>query len=128
MTANMIATAAVFVVADLRRSVEWYSSRLEFHAAEINWDEKPTFCIVEREGAAIMLKQAPRAGTANRHLTPGLALFDVYIWVRDLSRLELAIKVGGAPLYAGPVKRTYGCTEIMVEDPDGFLICFGHCP
>lgn len=128
MTRNLIATAAVFVVTDLRRSVEWYSSRLEFHAAELNWDENPTFCIVEREGGAIMLKQAPKAGLANRHLTPGLALFDAYIWVRDLAKVELAVKVSGTPIYAGPVKRAYGCTEIMVEDPDGYLICFGCCP
>lgn len=128
MTANLIATAAVFVVSDLRRSVDWYSQRLEFHAADLNWDESPTFCIVERQGAVIMLKQAPTPGTANRHLTPGLALFDAYVWVRDLAKMELAIKVSGTPLFAGPVKRAYGCTEIMVEDPDGYLICFGYCP
>lgn len=128
MTANLIATAAVFVVADLRRSVDWYSSRLDFHAAELNWDENPTFTIVEREGAAIMLKQGRKAGLANRHLTPGLALFDAYIWVQNLDKVALTIKVGGTPLFAGPTKRAYGCTEIMVEDPDGYLICFGYCP
>ncbi len=75
-----------------------------------------------------MLKQAPKAGEANRHLTPGLALSDAYIWVKDLDRVTLEIKVGGTTLFAGPTKRNYGCTEIMVEDPDGFLICFGYCP
>ncbi len=126
--ANCIATAAVFIVADLQRSTKWYTEHLDFVAAELDWDERPTFTIVRCEGAAVMLKEGQKKSLANRHYTPGEVVSDAYFWVRDLSRLELALKVGGTPIFAGPTRRAYGCTEIMVVDPDDYLICFGHCP
>ena len=127
-TRNCIATAAAFVVADLGRSVKWYTEQLNFTSARLDWSEHPTFCIVEFEGAAIMLKEGETSGVANRHHTPGEAMFDAYIWVRDLDKLALTIKVCGTPVFAGPTRRSYGCTELMFVDPDDYLICFGHCP
>ncbi|VAW22907.1 hypothetical protein MNBD_ALPHA11-1537 [hydrothermal vent metagenome] len=131
--ANCIATAAVFIVADLRKSTNWYIEQLGFVAAELNWDENPTFSIVRCEGAAIMLKQGGKKSLdnrqlANRHYTPGDVVSDVYFWVQDLKKIELSLKVGNTPIFAGPIKRSYGCTEIMVVDPDDYLICFGRCP
>jgi len=125
---NYIATAAVFIVKDLARSVAWYTERLDFQAAKLDWNENPAFAIVERDGAAIMLKQGNTPGTANRRLTPGDIIFDAYIWVRDLKKLELALKISDTQVFAGPTRRVYGCTEIMVADPDDYLVCFGHCP
>jgi len=131
--ANCIATAAVFIVADLRKSTQWYIEHLGFVAAKLNWNENPTFSIVRCDGAAIMLKQGAKKALhnrhlANRHYTPGDVVSDAYIWVRDLKKIELLLKVGDTPIFAGPIKRAYGCTEIMVVDPDDYLICFGHCP
>ncbi len=125
---NLIATAAVLIVSDLRVSTDWYVEHLDFSAAKLDWNEKPTFSLVEREGAAIMLKQGVQKRVANRHLTPGSVVFDAFIWVRDLRKIEMLLKVTGTPLFAGPTKRAYGCTEIMVLDPDDYLICFGYCP
>ena len=126
--ANLIATAAVLVVADLKRATDWYTNQLDFTAAKLDWGEHPTFSLVEREGAAIMLKLGKERGKANRHLTPGDIICDAFIWVHDLDKLGLMLKVGGTPIFAGPLKRAYGCTEIMVLDPDDYLICFGYCP
>jgi len=125
---NYIATAAVFVVKDLELSVKWYTGQLDFRAAKLDWSQNPAFAIVECDGAAIMLKQGGGRGTANRHLTPGDVVFDAYIWVRDLKKLEESLKAAGTRIFAGPTKRAYGCTEIMIVDPDDYLICFGHCP
>ena len=126
--ANLIATAAVLVVTDLKRSTDWYTNQLDFTAAKLDWDEKPNFSLVEREGAAIMLKLGQEKRVANRHCTPGDVICDVFIWVRDLKKIELSLKVAGTPIFAGPMQRAYGCTEIMVVDPDDYLICFGYCP
>ena len=126
--ANLIATAGVLVVRDLKRATDWYTTQLDFTAAKLDWSEQPTFSLVEREGAAIMLKSAEKSGVANRHLTPGDVICDVFIWVQDLKKLELMLNVAGTPIFAGPMTRGYGCTEIMVVDPDDYLICFGYCP
>lgn len=125
--ANLIATAAVLVVSDLKRATDWYTNQLDFSAAKLDWGEEPTFSLVEREGAAIMLKLGQERGKANRHLTPGDVICDAFIWVHDLAKIELTLKVAGTPIFAGPMKRAYGCTEIMVVDPDDYLICFGYC-
>ena len=125
---NFIATAAVLVVTDLKRSTDWYSNQLDFTAAKLDWDEQPNFSLVEREGAAIMLKLGPEKAIANRHRTPGDVICDVFIWVRDLKKVELSLKVAGTPIFAGPMQRAYGCTEVMVVDPDDYLISFGYCP
>ncbi len=125
---NLIATAAVLIVSDLKRATDWYSNQLDFSAAKLDWGEEPTFSLVEREGAAIMLKLGQERGKPNRHLTPGDVICDAFIWVRELEKVELMLKVAGTPIFAGPMKRAYGCTEIMVVDPDDYLICFGNCP
>ncbi|HHB83734.1 MAG TPA: hypothetical protein ENK61_09745 [Devosia sp.] len=125
---NLIATAGVLVVSDLKRATDWYTRQLDFRAAKLDWSEEPNFSLVEREGAAIMLKLAKKKALANRHLTPGEVICDVFIWVRDLQKVELMLNVAGTPIFSGPVKRAYGCTEIMVVDPDDYLISFGYCP
>ena len=124
---QVIDTAAVFVTADLQRAVEFYTQALGF-SCNIDWSTKPTFAICQCAGAAIMLKLADTPSQPNRHLTPGLDLFDAYFWVRDIDAVYAGLKARGAPIAAGPVKRIHGCTEVMVEDPDGRLICFGYCP
>jgi uncharacterized glyoxalase superfamily protein PhnB len=48
--------------------------------------------------------------------------------VRDIDAVEARLKAAGVPIYRGPKKTPYGCTEIEVKDPDGHLIAFGYCP
>ncbi len=124
---NLIAAAAVLVVTDLRRSVDWYVNKLAFRCA-VDWSTNPTFLIVQRQGASIMLKQAEEASQANRTLTPGLDLFDAYIWVRDITSLHYDLLALNTPIHSGPAKRPHGCTELSVISPDNHLICFGFCP
>jgi catechol 2,3-dioxygenase-like lactoylglutathione lyase family enzyme len=124
---QLIDTAAALVVSDLRHSVDFYVEKLGF-SCQIDWSVNPTFAIAQHDGAAIALKLGERAGAPNRTLTPGIDMFDAYIWVRDLPALEAELKDRDAVIAEGPVERVYGCTEIAVHDPDGFRIVFGFCP
>ncbi|MCB9994064.1 MAG: hypothetical protein H6873_10455 [Hyphomicrobiaceae bacterium] len=123
---NIIATAASFVVRDLKRSVEWYRDRLDFDVPELDWESHPRMCVIERDGALLLLNEGKPTGPTNRHALPGSNICDAYFWVRDVKKLQLAIKVGGTPLFAGPVTRRYGATELMVLDPDDHLLCFAQ--
>ncbi len=125
---DYIATAAVFIVSDLKKSTQWYVDKLGFVAAELDWNETPALSVLRFGEAAIMLRQGNRKPLANRHHMPGEVIGDVYFWVRDLKEIELALQVGGVPVFAGPTRRAYGCIELMVTDPDDYLICFGKCP
>lgn len=124
---NLIATAAVFPVTDLESSIRWYVDRLGFNPPGDD-ATKFKFAILQRDGAAIMLKQADSAPEPNRHFTPGLDLFDAYIWVRDIEAVKQELIARDATLVEGPVEQIYGCTEIALHDPDGYRIVFGYCP
>lgn len=123
---NILAGATSLVVLDLKKSVEWYQSCLEFKAQDLDWDTKPSMCLLERGNGILLLNEAPNKPKANRHFKPGSSLCDAYFWIEDLGKLELAIKVSGHRLYAGPTKRSYGTIELMIVDPADYLICFGQ--
>ena len=77
-----------------------------------------------------MLKQGDcpedqSASAPNRDRVGGL--WDVYIWVQDLKPILQHFEAHGVA-YSEPEEMSYGCTEIVVTDPDGYLICFGFCP
>ena len=123
----MIATAATLPVSDLANSIAWYVDHLGFERPGDDAD-KFGFAVLEREGAAIMLKQADSARAPNRASTPGLDLFDAYVWISDVAALDAELERRGTGKVEGPVERIYGCTEIAVHDPDGYRIVFGYCP
>ncbi|MHA7900848.1 MAG: VOC family protein [Henriciella sp.] len=126
---HFISCAAVFVVADIHRSVAFFRDQLGFEIAQI-WGEPPSFAIADTPRASIMLKQGncetdSNAPAANADRVGGL--WDVYIWVQDLEAVK-SFLIGANTAHAEPEEMSYGCTEIVVTDPDGYLICFGYCP
>jgi catechol 2,3-dioxygenase-like lactoylglutathione lyase family enzyme len=126
---QFISCAAVLVVADISRSVGFYRDRLGFDVAEI-WGDPPSFAIADSPRASIMLKQSiqsddPNIAAPNAARVGGL--WDAYIWVRDLKPV-LAHLAATETAHTEPEEMPHGCTEIIVTDPDGYLICFGYCP
>lgn len=126
---QLISCAAVLVVTDIHQSVAFYRDKLGFAVAQI-WGEPPSFAIADSPRASIMLKQADGdpdqpAVMPNSKRVGGL--WDVYIWVTDLqSILDQLAKTGTD--HSPPESTPYECTEVVVTDPDGYLICFGYCP
>lgn len=126
---HLISCAAVFVVEDIHQSVAFYRDKLGFEVAQI-WGDPPSFAIADTPRASIMLKQMDCPDDAdrtvpNRQRVGGL--WDVYIWVQSLDPILTQLADTATP-YTAPEEMAYGCTEITVTDPDGYLICFGHCP
>lgn len=126
---SLISCAAVLVVEDIHRSVAFYRDRLGFMVEQI-WGEPPSFAIADTPRASIMLKQADcpdDTSIAVPNTTRVGGLWDVYIWVRDLKPIMDHLS-GTETEYSPPEEMPHGCTEIVVTDPDGYLICFGYCP
>ncbi len=124
-----ISCAAVFVVADIHRSVAFYRDHLGFEVAQI-WGDPPSFAIADTPRASIMLKQGDcdedmKMPAPNKDRVGGL--WDAYIWVQDLEAVKTFL-TGANTAHTEPEEMSYGCTEIVVTDPDGYLICFGYCP
>ena len=127
--AQFISCAAVFVVDDIHRSVNFYRDQLGFEIAQI-WGDPPSFAIADTPRASIMLKQGVCSSEVNNP-APNTdrvgGLWDVYIWVQDLEAVRTFLN-GANTAHSEPEEMSYGCTEIVVTDPDGYLICFGYCP
>lgn len=126
---NLISCAAVFIVSDIQSSVAFYRDQLGFKIDQI-WGEPPSFAIAESPNASIMLKQGndparPAKPAPNTDRVGGV--WDVYVWVRNLDQICADLNDRGTQ-YSGPDAQPYDCTEIVVTDPDGYLICFGFCP
>lgn len=126
---HLISCAAVLVVEDIHRSVSFYRDRLGFAVAEI-WGDPPSFAIADTPRASIMLKQGsdPDGAAAAAPNTRRIGgVWDVYIWVKALDPIIAHLAATSTP-HQPPEEMSYGCTEIVVTDPDGYLICFGYCP
>ncbi|MEL7108934.1 MAG: VOC family protein [Pseudomonadota bacterium] len=126
---QLISCAAILVVTDIHRSVAFYRDKLGFEVAQI-WGDPPSFAIADTPRASIMLKQADcdeDGGGPTPNATRVGGLWDTYIWVKDLQAILDLLATTGAK-HSDPEVTPYGCTEIVVTDPDGYLICFGYCP
>ena len=126
---NFISGATVLVVADIHRSVAFYRHQLGFEVRQI-WGDPPSFAIADTPRVSIMLKQGvrtddPNLAAPNKYRVGGL--WDAYIWINDMDVLVAHLTATATP-YTGPQSTNYECTEIEVTDPDGYIICFGHCP
>ena len=121
---RFISCAAVFLVSDIQRSVAFYRDQIGFMVDQI-WGEPPSFAIADTPQASIMLKQGESKPQPNSSHMGGL--WDVYIWVSDLAPTLRQLEKTGTP-YTDPEEQSYGCREVTVTDPDGYIICFGYCP
>jgi len=113
----------VLVVADVKRSVDFYRRTLGFATASIHGDP-PYFAILSRGRFDLMLSLAEKPGHVHPHGPDGV--WDVYLSVSDVSAEATAIQKEGARLDKGPTDTAYAMREIEVVDPDGHRICLGQ--
>ncbi|MEQ8936927.1 MAG: VOC family protein [Amphiplicatus sp.] len=121
--ASAVAIAPYLLVADIRRSVDWYTDKIGFSADRL-WGEPPVFTIAKLGGVSLMLKQSPDAPSVATQREDDA--WNAYIWVRDIKAIEERLRGKGVPFRRGPEKTDYGCVEIEIADPDGHVLCFGE--
>lgn len=119
--------APCFLVADVVASADHYRDVFGF-VYDRFWGDPPSFCMVQRAGVVIMLSQ-PEDGVVarpNRAVAPGHDPWDAYVWVDDADALLAEFRERGATIVRDICDQPYGCRDFDVEDPDGYLLCFGH--
>ncbi len=117
-------TAPVLLVADVVRAHAYYAEKLGFRSPRM-FGEPPVFCIAERDGFELMLSQVDAGDSFRPNGSYGHRI-DAYFWVRDADALHAEFTASGADVVGEPEDREYGMREIMVRDPDGHVLCFGH--
>ena len=126
MTADpqMRAHAPVLLVRDVVGAHTYWAEKLGFRSPRL-WGEPPTFCIPQRDGLSVMLNQvAPEDDFRPNGDYDGRC--DAYFWVRDVDALYEEFSAAGADVVCEPDDQPYGMRELLVRDPDGHLLIFGH--
>ena len=100
---------------DVLRSLQYYTEVLGFDR-KWDWGDPPDFGGVSKDHIEIFFCEK---GQGN----PGTWLS---IFVEDVDELYTAIKAKGARIISPPTTMEWGVREMLVEDPDGHRIRFGH--
>ena len=116
--------APQFVVANVVRAAEHYRDALGFTIADY-FGDPPVFAIVSRDGVEIHLGKRDTGNIVPNRTVRGDGL-DSYIWVEDLDALAHELQARGARILEGPVTRSYGMRELIVEDDNGYRLAFGE--
>ena len=116
--------APQFVVADVVRAAKHYRDALGFTIADY-FGDPPVFAIVSRDGVEIHLGKRDTGSIVPNRSLRGDGL-DAYIWVEDLDTLAHELQARGATILEGPVTRSYGMRELIVEDDNGYRLAFGE--
>jgi len=112
--APVFGATAVLTVRDLERARTFYRE-LGFEE-HYTWGEPVHYVGVQRGGAALHL-----CGRCERPASL------VKLWVHDVDGLHEELRRKHlSPVY-GPRDETWGCREMMVEDPEGNALLFAQC-
>jgi len=111
------AAAPVFVVQDVRRSVEHYRDALGFRV-EFLYGDPASYAGVERDSVLIHLQAASQTDRL-----PGQS--SIYVFVTDVDALYTELRERGARIQAEPRDYPYGMRDFDVQDLDGNHLAYG---
>lgn len=124
---QITSVAPVLLVADVFATAEYYRDVLGFDFDEVH-GEPPSFVIVRRDGARLMLRQ-PRQGVPpppNGSASPAFPA-DLFLYVDDVEALAQDLRARCADILDGPVHRPiWNGVELTVRDCDSRVLCFGQ--
>lgn len=117
----MIRSMPVLQVADVNRSVAFYTDMLGF-ISHGTWGDGPDFCIVQRGTVTIALDRTRETGAK----VPINQNWAAYVYVDDADALHAEFSARGVDIARGLCNAEYGLRDFDIRDPDGHLIAFGH--
>ena len=100
---------------DLEKSIAYYIDKLAFDTKWI-WDEAATFGGVSRECVELFFSKKDQGN-------PGTW---ICISVDNVDEYYEIVKERGANILFPPADREWNMREMLVQDPDGHIIRFGH--
>lgn len=112
--------APQFLVDDLERSIEYYT-KLGFTFGE-PWDG--FYAIGYLDGLELHLKEAPKNHDERRHRSDNEHL-DAAAGVDGIEAYFEQCVANGARILKPLAPTAWGTKDFYVEDPDGYIICFG---
>ncbi len=101
--------------ADITRSLDYYIEKLGFEQ-KWEWSNPPTFGGISRDDVEIFFCKEDQGN-------PGTWLCIV---VENVDEYYASINDKGVKIISPPEDRPWTIREMLIEDPDGHIIRFGH--
>jgi catechol 2,3-dioxygenase-like lactoylglutathione lyase family enzyme len=114
----------VLLVADLQRSVDYFSDRLGFECHVFG--DPPNFATAARDAAVILIALSDQPERLVPHWQIVDAMWDAYIRVDDADAIYAELQERGAGIDYTIYDAPHGFREFGVQDPDGHDIAFGQ--
>jgi catechol 2,3-dioxygenase-like lactoylglutathione lyase family enzyme len=115
--------SAVLLVPDIAKTMRWYAERLRFTPSPYPETPPYTFCILRHGGVEIMLQQLDGYEKPDLYGRRNGGVWDLYLRVQDVRALSDALAGADDVTVLEPLcPQFYGMTEIVVRDPDGYVI------
>ena len=112
--------APQFLVEDLERSIAYYR-KIGFSFGE-TWDG--FYAIGHLDGLELHLKEAPKNEAERRHRRDNEHL-DAAAGVDGIEAFYEQCVANGAAILKPLAPTAWGTNDFSIEDPDGYIICFG---
>ena len=107
-------------VKDFPGALAYYTGQLGFHPLFV-YGEIPFYAHLARDEAILALRHVTRPVIDH---TAGEALLSAFIEVADVNALLAELQAAGAQIWQAPRDEPWAMRSLIVNDPDGNLICF----
>lgn len=118
---RLTSLAPQFLVDDLGRTIAYYRERLGFEFGEV-WGG--FYAIGQRDGLELHFKEAAKNEAERKHRRENEHL-DASAGVEGIDALYEQCVAAGAKVIRPLAPTAWGTKDFWVEDPDGYVICFG---
>lgn len=116
---NFSHSATIFPVADLQKSLDFYTDKLDFKLT-FSWGEPTDYAVLKNGGVSIHLtKRLDKFIPSKSHCS-------LYIFVHDLNTIYERCKRKEVQIINSPKTQEYKIRDFDIIDPDGYIITFGN--
>jgi len=122
--AVLTGVSPVLLVADLQRSVDYFTDQLGFECHVFG--EPPNFATAARDAAVILIALSDQPERLVPHWQIVDKMWDAYIRVDDADAIYAEVQARGASIDYTIYDAPHGFREFGVQDPDGHDIAFGQ--
>jgi len=122
--AVLTGVSPVLLVADLQRSVDYFTDQLGFECHVFG--EPPNFATAARDAAVILIALSDQPERLVPHWQIVDKMWDAYIRVDDADAIYAEVQARGAGIDYTIYDAPHGFREFGVQDPDGHDIAFGQ--
>lgn len=120
---SIIGLSCIFPAPNIRKTAEFYISKLGFRAVEYLQCTEPHICLYKDEIEIILLQADTDHVLPNRQLY-GYG-YDAYLYTQNQTQLEKEFKNKGVKIIKTLTITDYQNKELVIEDLDGRWLAFG---